>query len=102
MRPAYPIEMAKKKAKERGVTLNLPENVELSQLGGESFEEIITGYGIAEAAGEAARLLSLDLAGATVAIQGFGTVGSITARNLAGRRVIAVTDIEGRSATTTG
>lgn len=92
-----PIEMAKKKAKERGITLNLPENVEFSKLGGESFEEIITGYGIAEAADEAVRLLSLDLAGATVSIQGFGTVGSITARNLArrGARVIAVTDIEG-------
>lgn len=92
-----PIEMAKKKAKERGITLNLPENVEFSKLGGESFEEIITGYGIAEAADEAARLLSLDLADATVAVQGFGTVGSITARNLArrGARVIAVTDIEG-------
>jgi glutamate dehydrogenase (NAD(P)+) len=92
-----PIEMAKKKTKERGITLNLPENVELSKLGGESFEEIITGYGIAEAADEAAHLLSLDLAGATVAVQGFGTVGSITARNLArrGARVIAVTDIEG-------
>ena len=92
-----PIEMARKKAKERGITLNLPENVELSKLGGESFEEIITGYGIAEAADEAAHLLSLDLAGATVAVQGFGTVGSITARNLArrGARVIAVTDIEG-------
>ena len=71
--------------------------MELSKLGGESFEEIITGYGIAEAADEAAHLLSLDLAGATVAVQGFGTVGSITARNLArrGARVIAVTDIEG-------
>ncbi len=92
-----PIEMARKKTKERGITLNLPENVELSKLGGESFEEIITGYGIAEAADEAAHLLSLDLAGATVAVQGFGTVGSITARNLArrGARVIAVTDIEG-------
>ena len=92
-----PIEMARKKAKDRGITLNLPENVELSKLGGESFEEIITGYGIAEAADEAAHLLSLDLAGATVAVQGFGTVGSITARNLArrGARVIAVTDIEG-------
>ncbi len=92
-----PIEMARKKAKERGITLNLPENVELSKLGGESFEEIITGYGIAEAADEAAHLLSLELTGATVAVQGFGTVGSITARNLArrGARVIAVTDIEG-------
>jgi len=92
-----PIEMAKKKAKERGITLNLPENVEFSKLGGESFEEIITGYGIAEAADEAVGLLSLSLSDATVAVQGFGTVGSITARNLArrGAKVIAVADIEG-------
>jgi glutamate dehydrogenase (NAD(P)+) len=92
-----PIEMAKRKAEQRGVKLNLPENVEFSKLGGESFEEIITGYGIAEAADEAVRLLALELSGATVAVQGFGTVGSITARNLArrGAKVIAVTDIEG-------
>ena len=92
-----PIEFAKKKAKEMGVTLELPEGVEFSNLGGESFEELITGYGVAEAADEATGLLNITLEGATAAVQGFGTVGAITARNLArrGAKIIAVTDIEG-------
>jgi glutamate dehydrogenase (NAD(P)+) len=46
---------------------------------------------------EAARHLGLELAGATVAIQGFGNVGSVAASLLAqaGARVVAVTDSHG-------
>jgi glutamate dehydrogenase (NAD(P)+) len=92
-----PIAFAREKARELGFELDLPEGVEFSNLGGESFEEIITGYGIAEAAEEAVDLLGMTLAQSSVAIQGFGTVGSITARNLARRgvRVVAVADREG-------
>ena len=92
-----PIEFAKEQAKKLGITLELPEGVEFSNLGGESFEELITGYGVAEAADEAAGLVDMTLEGATAAVQGFGTVGAITARNLARRgvKIIAVTDIEG-------
>ena len=92
-----PIEFAKKQAEKLGITLELPEGVEFSNLGGESFEELITGYGVAEAADEATGLVGIALEGATAAVQGFGTVGAITARNLARRgvKVIAVTDIEG-------
>ena len=92
-----PIAFAKKQAKKMGIALDLPEGVEFSNLGGESFEELITGYGVAEAADEAAGLVDMTLEGATAAVQGFGTVGAITARNLArrGARIIAVTDIEG-------
>jgi len=92
-----PIEFAKKQAQKMGITLELPEGVEFSNLGGESFEEIITGYGVAEAADEAAGLVNIALEGATAAVQGFGTVGAITARNLARRgvKIIAVADIEG-------
>ncbi|MBN1882662.1 MAG: Glu/Leu/Phe/Val dehydrogenase [Deltaproteobacteria bacterium] len=92
-----PIAFAKKKAGELGITLELPEGIEFSNLGGESFEELITGYGVAEAADEAAGLLDISLEGATATVQGFGTVGAITARNLARRgvKIIAVTDIEG-------
>ncbi|MBN1573986.1 MAG: Glu/Leu/Phe/Val dehydrogenase [Deltaproteobacteria bacterium] len=92
-----PIAFAKAKAKELGITLDIPEEVELSSLGGESFEEIITGYGLCEAAEEAVGRYGMELKSSTVSLQGFGTVGSISARNLArrGARVIAVTDIEG-------
>jgi glutamate dehydrogenase (NAD(P)+) len=46
---------------------------------------------------QAARRIGLDLRGATVAIQGFGNVGSHAARFLAddGARVIAVSDVSG-------
>ncbi len=99
-----PIEFAKKKAAELGITLDLPDGVELSSLGGESFEEIITGYGIAEAAEEAVGFFGMNLGDSTVSVQGFGTVGSISARNLMrrGATVIAVTDIEGTIANKDG
>lgn len=92
-----PIVFAKTKAAELGISLDIPEDVELSSLGGESFEEIITGYGLCEAAEEAVGHFGMELKNSTVSLQGFGTVGSISARNLArrGAKVIAVTDIEG-------
>jgi glutamate dehydrogenase/leucine dehydrogenase len=46
---------------------------------------------------EAARHLGLDIKGATVAVQGFGNVGSVTADLLArsGAKIVAVTDWKG-------
>ncbi len=99
-----PIEFAKQKAAELGITLDLPDDVEFSTLGGESFEEIITGYGIAEATEEAVGFFGMKLSDSTVSVQGFGTVWSISARNLMrrGATVIAVTDIEGTIANKDG
>jgi glutamate dehydrogenase (NAD(P)+) len=66
-------------------------------LGGSEGRESATGRGVAVVASHAAKDLGLDLDGATVAIQGFGNVGSWSARFLAdmGARVVAVSDVDG-------
>lgn len=53
-----------------------------------------TGYGVALAAREACKKVGLDLTKARVAIQGFGNVGSFTARYIAklGGTIVAVGD----------
>ena len=53
-----------------------------------------TGRGVAHLATRAMERIGLQVAGATVAIQGFGNVGSITAKSLheRGARIIAVSD----------
>ncbi len=67
-------------------------------LGGVPLDELgATGFGVAVCADVLAEAGVLDLAGARVVIQGFGAVGSHTARALAerGATVIAVSDILG-------
>ena len=66
-------------------------------LGGSEGRESATGRGVAVIASHAARDIGLALEGARVAIQGFGNVGSWSARFLAemGARVVAVSDVEG-------
>jgi glutamate dehydrogenase len=56
-----------------------------------------TGLGIAYVVREACRVRSIDLRGATVAIQGFGNVGRGFAQSIAqmGAKVVAVTDVTG-------
>ncbi len=56
-----------------------------------------TGRGVVYVITEAAKLLGMNLNGARAVIQGFGNVGSITAKQLAkmGCKVIAVSDIKG-------
>ena len=67
------------------------------ELGGSAGRREATGRGITIVAREAARHLGFSLAGARVAIQGFGNVGSVSAHLLAamGARVVAVTDWKG-------
>lgn len=66
-------------------------------LGGSRGREDATGRGLVVVAREAFGVLGLRLAGARVAIQGFGNVGRHTARLLhdAGARIIALSDIAG-------
>jgi len=66
-------------------------------LGGSEGRESATGRGVAVVASHAARDIGLAMEGARVAIQGFGNVGSWSARFLAemGARVVAVSDVEG-------
>jgi glutamate dehydrogenase/leucine dehydrogenase len=63
-------------------------------LGGSLGRFEATGRGVLYITQEACRRRSLSLDGATVAIQGFGNVGSVTARLLseAGAKVVAISD----------
>ena len=67
------------------------------ELGGSLGRDAATGRGVVYCIAEAARDLEIDLSGATVAIQGFGNVGSWTARLIGdlGCRVVAVSDVKG-------
>ena len=67
------------------------------ELGGSFGREAATGRGVVYCLEDAARDLSIDLDGATVAVQGFGNVGSWFARLVGelGCRVVAVSDVRG-------
>ena len=66
-------------------------------LGGSLGRREATGRGVMICTREAARHMEMDLRGATVAVQGFGNVGSVSADLLSklAARVVAVTDWKG-------
>jgi glutamate dehydrogenase (NAD(P)+) len=67
------------------------------ELGGSLGREAATGRGVVIVTEEAAKCLDRPLEGATVALQGFGNVGSWAARLYAelGAKVVAVSDVRG-------
>ena len=67
------------------------------EMGGSLGRHEATGRGVMIAARESARHLGFDLKGATVAVQGFGNVGSISAQLIAenGGKVVAISDWKG-------
>jgi glutamate dehydrogenase (NAD(P)+) len=67
------------------------------ELGGSLGRREATGRGVMIVTREAARYLGLDMRGATIALQGFGNVGSVSAGLLAGlgATIVAVTDWQG-------
>jgi glutamate dehydrogenase (NAD(P)+) len=67
------------------------------ELGGSLGRREATGRGVMIVTREAARHLGFDINGATVAVQGFGNVGSVSADLLAraGATIVAVTDWKG-------
>lgn len=68
------------------------------EMGGIPIDEIgITGYGVAISTQIACDYLGKELAGSTVAIEGFGAVGKATARFLSQRnaKIVAVSDSKG-------
>ncbi len=66
-------------------------------MGGSLGRREATGRGVMIVTREAAKHLGLEIVGASVAIQGFGNVGSVSAEQLAsiGARIVAVTDWKG-------
>ncbi len=66
-------------------------------IGGSEGRLEATGRGVTVVAHEAAKLRGFNLAGASVVIQGFGNVGSATAKLMhqAGAKVIAISDARG-------
>lgn len=73
-------------------------------IGGSLGREEATGRGVVSVTLEALRHLKLNIKNATVAIQGFGNVGSHTARIMqeCGARVVAVSDVSGGLYTSSG
>jgi glutamate dehydrogenase (NAD(P)+) len=66
-------------------------------LGGSLGRREATGRGVAHLVARVADTIGLDLKGATVAVQGFGNVGSIAAQSLEnyGAKIIAASDVSG-------
>ncbi|KAA0250532.1 Glu/Leu/Phe/Val dehydrogenase [Acidobacteria bacterium ACD] len=66
-------------------------------LGGSRGRVEATGRGVMIAAREAGKVHGVPIAGARVVVQGFGNVGSVSAKMLAeqGARVVAVSDVNG-------
>ncbi|GAA0898346.1 Glu/Leu/Phe/Val family dehydrogenase [Pseudonocardia zijingensis] len=78
---------------DRGAAVGTPPH-----LGGVAYDELgVTGYGVAEAADAAAKRVGLPLAGARVAIQGFGAVGAAAAARFAelGADIVAISTTHG-------
>ena len=67
------------------------------EMGGSLGRREATGRGVMIVTREAVRDLDIDIIGATVAVQGFGNVGSVTANLLQriGAKIVAVTDVQG-------
>src|SRR5687767_13654042 len=67
------------------------------EMGGSLGRREATGRGVMIVTREAAKHLGFDIKGATVAIQGFGNVGSVSAELLSaiGAKIVAVTDWKG-------
>jgi glutamate dehydrogenase (NAD(P)+) len=67
------------------------------EMGGSLGRREATGRGVTIVTREAARHLGFDIRGATIAVQGFGNVGSVSADLLGrlGAKIVAVTDWKG-------
>jgi glutamate dehydrogenase (NAD(P)+) len=74
------------------------------ELGGSLGRREATGRGVMICARESAKHLGFDLKGATIAIQGFGNVGGVSAQLLAeqGAKIVAVADWKGGVCNTKG
>ena len=80
-----------------GVTTTAVVTGKPVEMGGSLGRREATGRGVMISTREAARHLGLDIKGATIAVQGFGNVGSVSALLLRqiGAKIVAVTDWKG-------
>jgi glutamate dehydrogenase (NAD(P)+) len=80
-----------------GHTVNAVTTGKPVEMGGSLGRREATGRGVMMTAREALGHLKMDLKGATVAVQGFGNVGSVAARLMAleGARIVAIGDRTG-------
>lgn len=67
------------------------------ELGGSLGRNAATGFGVAVVVREACRKLNIDIKNSTMAIQGFGNVGSFTAMNIdkLGGKIVAIAEWNG-------
>src|SRR5258707_2576812 len=74
------------------------------EMGGSLGRREATGRGVMIVARESAKHLGFSMKGATIAVQGFGNVGSISAELLAeqGAKIVAVSDWKGGGDNTAG
>lgn len=81
----------------RGYTVSAVVTGKPVAIGGSEGRVEATGRGVTVVASEAAKQRGFQLEGAKVAVQGFGNVGSVTAKLMheAGAKVIAVSDARG-------
>ena len=91
------MQLSAKNAAKHGIKLQIPDDFDPSAVGEVNLELILTGHGVAESTEEACSVLEIEPRRARVAIQGFGTVGSMTADFLAqkGFVIVAVADVHG-------
>ena len=80
-----------------GVTTTAVVTGKPVEMGGSLGRREATGRGVMIATRESAKHLGFDIKGATIAVQGFGNVGSVSADLLAkiGAKIVAVTDWKG-------
>ncbi|RDV23807.1 Glu/Leu/Phe/Val dehydrogenase, partial [Parageobacillus toebii] len=92
-----PVDVVVRRLRERGISVDIPNKFQLSDLFGKSYSVEALGLSILEAVRTICRKIQLNLCESTVAIQGFGTVGQITAEKLlqSGAKIIAIEDSVG-------
>jgi glutamate dehydrogenase (NAD(P)+) len=91
-----PVTLVRERLRARDLDV-VPEGLVLADLMNDEFAGRLAGVGASMALARAADLAGFDLAGARVAVQGFGTVGHATAEALtaAGLRVVTIADVDG-------
>jgi glutamate dehydrogenase (NAD(P)+) len=92
-----PIAFVAGKARERGLTLEVPPGLAIEHLMNEEFASALSGTGVVHALDRAVAATGDSLAGKRASVQGFGSVGRAAVDALVkhGVAVVAVSDVHG-------